>query len=473
MFLMLACSCRPTAEPDADGARGAAVQHNVTERGVVDQPRDLSAAIFSSGGRSTTGAPDGRFELVAADWLEMELGGERMFLPADAATPDLSYYHLGRGDVRFPDSKTDIAFEISGLESWSRGDSLQIVSPNVGMTMAGPESLFAAYPADGSTEITGQRLDWAAHHAPILDAGRGDSTWVAQMATRTTSDGTTYYGALARAGIASGFTVTDGRAGTLSAQLAPVREAVLPLHWKGGAFAALATQAGPGARPAAAPAIAIHALPETLAHHNSFFSRFYMALPTLVELGPISGSADFDEVVTYGDPFSSAGAPWTEFVTVIYAMPVPLSLPLGSGSLSARIVAALPVDALAGGAIAPPLSPVRNARIGGATLDEPRSGVGTAPTVAWDAPEIGAANSYTVTIHAIESSPMGVNVQKLATLRTSATSVELPGSLLAAGASYVLTITAIAAPGTDLAAKPFLGSLPYASADHVTAVFTP
>jgi hypothetical protein len=159
MSLMVVCSCKPAQEGDPDGARGVAIQRNVTERGVVDEPRDLSAARFSSGGRTTAGALNGTFDLVPGDWLEVRLGNERIFLPADSATPDLGYYHFGRSDVWFPSSKTDIAFQISGLESWSNGDSLQIVSPNAGMTMAGPESLFAAYPAAGTTAIAGARLD--------------------------------------------------------------------------------------------------------------------------------------------------------------------------------------------------------------------------------------------------------------------------------------------------------------------------
>src|SRR5262249_52920907 len=121
LSLMLACNSKSILEGDQDGVRGVAVQRNVTERGVIEQPRDLSAVVF---------------ELAAADQLEIKLGGERIFLPADPATPDLSYYHFGRGDVQFPRSRTDIAFRISGLESWNNGDSLQIVSPNAGMTMA-------------------------------------------------------------------------------------------------------------------------------------------------------------------------------------------------------------------------------------------------------------------------------------------------------------------------------------------------
>jgi hypothetical protein len=334
VLFIFACNARPITEGDPDIVRGVAIRHNVTEGGIVDQPRDLSAATFGPDGRAVAGGRDGSFELPAADWLEFKLGGERIFLPRQPAAPDLGDTHFGRGDVQFPSSATQVAFEISGLGSWQAGDSLQIVSPNAGMTMEGPETLLATPPGVGATAIAGQAFDWKSNQAPILDAARGDTTWVTQMAVNQTADGRTYYRALARAGVARGFTVIDGHATTLSAALAPVEPRQLTLRWKGSEFAALAAQAGPGARPAAAPALAIRALPEPLARHSSLFNRLYTALPTLVELGPIAGSEDIDQTVAYGDPFASPAAAWTEFVTVVYSMPVVIRTPQGSASLS-------------------------------------------------------------------------------------------------------------------------------------------
>jgi hypothetical protein len=376
--------------------------------------------------------------------------------------------------VQFPTSRTSVAFDISGLGAWQRGDSLQIVSPNAGMTMEGPENVLSAYPSIGSTTISGQSFDWKANFAPIIDSTRGDTTWITQMVANRTADAKTYYTTLGRAGIARGFTVSDGRPAVLSAALAPVaQDRHLALHWKGSQFAALASQAGPGAEPAPTPALAVRALPDLLARNNSFFSRYYVGLPTLVELGPISGSADFDQSIAYGDPFPSVSAAWTEFVTLVYAMPVPVPTPQGNGSLSAMVVAAIPVSSLAGNAaITPSLSPVRNAKIDGQSLDTPRTGVGTSPTITWEAPAIGTSTSYTVTVHAVQASDLGVTVTRVATLYTTSPSLKLPDSVITPASSYVLTITAIAATGADHS-RPFVGALPYASADYVTARLTP
>ncbi|HEX4419869.1 MAG TPA: hypothetical protein VH165_18270 [Kofleriaceae bacterium] len=389
------------------------------------------------------------------------------------AAPDLSVYHFGRGDVQRPARDTHVTFQLTGLHAWRTGDSLQIVAPNAGMTLAGPENDFAAYPAAGATAITGQTLNWTSALAPIVDAAKGDTTWVTQMVDAVS--GTAHYRALAQAGIAKGFAITDGAPATLTAALAPVaQDRTLALHWRGAQFAALAAQAGPGAQPGATAAIAISTLPEPLAHTNNFFTSHYMGLPNLVELGPISGSADVDQTVNYGNPFTTAANAWSEFVTVIYSMSVPVPTKNGIGSLPARIVAALPVTALAkSGELAPPLSPVRAAKVNGQSLDTVRTSVGDAPTISWTAPAAGTATDYAVVVHAVDAAPGGVSLTTVATLHTRATSLQLPASVMVPGRSYVLTITAIAAPGADLAARPLVGSLPFASADYVTAQIAP
>jgi hypothetical protein len=305
----------------------------------------------------------------------------------------------------------------------------------------------------------------------MVDAARGDTTWVTQMAAATA--GAAHYSRLERAGIARGFAVTDGRAATLAAALAPVaQDRNLALHIRSSQFAALAPQAGPRARVAPAATVAIRTLPELLAKQNGFFATYYAGLPSLVDFGPLPGARDVEAAVSYGNPFTSKAAPWTEFVSLVYAFSVPIPTGKAIGSLSAMMVATVPVDGLADAAIAPSISPVRNAQIDGQSLDAPTSGVGTSPTVTWQPPAIGTATSYRVVVHAVEASSMGVNVKPVATLHTRSTSIRIPASVMAAG-SYVLTITAIMAQGADLASRPFVGSLPYASADHVTALITP
>lgn len=455
-FLIVACNGNMTTEAPghrADSVHG--VQHDVTANGVVDQVLDdgrLAGVVLSP----------------SPDWWEVRRGDARDYVPAAATPPDVSVYHFGRSDVAFPTSETRVAVELSGL-AWHDGDSLELVTPNVGLAISGLET-HLAYPKAGATALGGQSFDWKNAFSPSLDAARGDVTWVAQMASAA-ADAGSYYSVLTRAGTASGFTVTDGQPSTLAATLAPIaQDRGLALHWKGSEFAALAAQAGPGARPAPFPALSIRTLPEPLAQNNNFADTLYMYLPSVVELGPIRGSEDFVQDIRYGNPFASNNARWTELVTMVYAMPVMIP---GVGGTHAMVVQASPVDSLVGGVFAPAISPVRNVKLDGQSLDTPRAGVGTSPTITWEAPAIGTSTNYAIAVKAIERSGDSISITTVATFHTTSMSLKLPEFVGKSASSYILAITAISANDRDLGAKPFIGSLPYASADYVTARITP
>jgi hypothetical protein len=434
-------SDRANVAGGGDGPKSAQVQYDVTEHGVVERARDR-----------------GDFEVAApsdgADWVELRRGRERLFVPRGARFPDLVGYRFGRSDAEFPRLKTDVRFDLSGLGAWRDGDSLQVVSPNVGMTFRGVENAFSAIPTAGVIAIAGETIDWRGALAPLVDARKGDTAWVTQMTNRPLRARSSY-SAVTRAGVARDFTVADGNVATLAASLAPVAPERLALRWKISDLAAMVPQVSPHARPATAPALAIRALPDTLARNKHYWRTLYTGLPTLVELGPISGTEDLDEEIEYGNPFSSNGARWTELVAMVYSMHVAIPTPHGVAGLNATFVTATPIDPN-GGAIRPAISPVRNVTREGRSF-------------AWDPPLLGAAASYAVTVHGIDESPSGVHVTKLATFFTSAASFDVPSSVIAGASSYVLVITAIAGRGIDLASRPFVGSLPYASADHVTA----
>jgi hypothetical protein len=426
------------------------VQHDVTESGVVDHALDPA----------TTAGP------ARDGWVELAGGQVASFVPAGHAI-DTSRYHFGRGDLEYPHARTPVGVELTGLRAWQTGDTLELVSPGVGLAIAGLDVHLR--PAANATAITGQELDWAGVDSPLIDAGRGDSTWIAQLAYRTGANGE-YYNVLERAGRADGFALRDGVASQLRAELAPVAaDRALPLRWRGSEFARLAAQAGPGTRMSATPALSLRTLPTVLASHGDYFSHAYTYLPSLVEFGPIRGGDDFDETIRYGNPFASS-APWTDFVTMIYAMPVSVA---GAGATHALAIQAMPVDALAhGAAFAPAISPVRDVRIDGQPLDTAQRSPATAPTISWSAPELGTATNYKVTVQAVHRDRQSVGFTTVASFTTTATSLALPASALAGVASYALTITAISLPARDLASAPFDGGLPFASIDYVTALVT-
>ncbi len=154
-----------------------------------------------------------------------------------------------------------------------------------------------------------------------------------------------------------------------------------------------------------------------------------------------------------------------DFVAMVYSMPV--SVP-DVGGTHAYMIQAMPVGATE---MAPMISPVRNVRVNGDSAAVARTGVGRSPTVSWDAPSLGTASSYAVTIQPIVRDGAGFRIVAASTFRTTGTSIKLPAFATGAG-SYVLTVTAISSGDRDLTQRPLIGSLPYASADYVTAQIT-
>ena len=442
----------------------------------------LVAGTSACAGNPTLTEPEPQAELAtpeyvtgphataSKDWVAVQLGDQPpLYLPNGPAAVDLNGYPFGRTGAAFPTRRTPVRVELAGLD-WHMGDTLQLVAPNVGMSINGFETLLPSYPHEGATTVTGETLDWARAGAPLLDGSKGDVAWVAQMSSESLPTGGTY-NVLTRAGHVPA-TFGDGADATLDASLASVaQDRRVELRWKGTAFAALAAQAGPNTRPAGSPGLAIRTLPEAVALNNTFHRSAYTYLPTLVDFGPVRGTEDFSSTVDYGNPFDGTHGKWSELVTMVYPMPV--SIPHVGGT-HALIVQAMPVEALAGGAeIAPAISPVRNVAIDGKPLDAPQVGVGHTPTVTWEAPAIGTATNYQVTIQAIVRAGTGYMVKPAGTFVTTTPSLQLPELATASVDSYVLTITAISTGDRDLARTPLRATLPFASADYVTAQITP
>jgi hypothetical protein len=434
-------------------------QYEVTESGLA---------------RTTASAPEytsGPHRTASADWLELDVGNRApLFVPGDASRLDLTSYHFGRTGAAFPSTRTPVHVELSGLD-WNDGASLQLVTPNLGLSIHELETHFASPPVGGATSISGETIDWARAGAPLLDSSQGDVTWLAQMTTTRRELGG-YYSVLTHAGVARGLTQVDGATATLAAKLAPVAlDHTLDLRWRGTAYAALAAEAGPYTRAAAGPTLSLHTLPDAIAHNNAYHASLYQYLPSLVDFGPMDGRADFAQTIHYGNPFSTPANKWSEMVTMVYSMPVVIP---HVGSMNAMLVQAVPVDAAARSVeLAPAISPVRDVAINGASLAEPRTGVGRTPVITWSAPSLGTATTYSIEVEAIVRSGPGFMLRPVGTFMTNTTSLTLPAIDATSATSYVLTISAIATGDRDLATTPFLGTLPFASADYVTAQITP
>jgi hypothetical protein len=102
-----------------------------------------------------------------------------------------------------------------------------------------------------------------------------------------------------------------------------------------------------------------------------------------------------------------------------------------------------------------------------------RTGIGTTPTVAWDAPTVGTPGQYVVVIRRVFDNGGFAASQYVATIRTAAMSVVVPPGLLETGESYTFLIAASVETGVDLTAHPGQLGLPSGYASIVTTPAMP
>jgi hypothetical protein len=451
----------------------------VTSTGLASMPLDLSADPFASysvsGGvlvrQVGVGKADGTFtvpvEAGAASWeLETNLFGTPYDAVGDALHPSLSHVTLGRLDGLFPTAETDVSLDVTGLDAWADGDSTQIVVANNGGVVFSPELQFATPPSNGDTSIAGQTIDWMAQGVPLVDKSKGDVAAVSQLVERTS--GTEAYSAVDRYGTAHRYTQTDGVASTLTVAMSAVAQTSLALHWHGADFEALLPDVGAGASDIpGADGVFIDALPDAA----SF--GFYTTSPDLMLYTPTDSTANVEPTVTYGNPYSTMGRPWDEYAIINYFFAVPVQL--GSAAPYNEFVgydANLSLAELHG-VVKPLISPARHVRIGGKDLGSPQTGVGTSPTVRWDAPAIGTATQYLVNLKRLVAGSSGTSSTIVATFIVKDRSFQIPSNYLAVGTTYILTITAINFGNVDRTHDLFGDGLPFESASSVTSTFTP
>ena len=451
-----------------------------TSTGIVSKPLDLSAAPFASYSLSHgqlvrqvgAGTADGTFtvpvEIGATSWeLETNLFGIPYVAVGDALHPDLDRHTLGRLDGVLASAETDVSIDVTGLDAWADGDSTQIVVANNGGVIFSPELQFATRPADGDAAISSQMIDWMAQGVPLVDASQGDVAAMTQLVERTS--GTEAYSGLDRYGTAPGFTQTDGSASTLSVAMSAVPQTTLALHWRGSAFEALLPDVGAGASDVpGADGVFIDALPDAA----SF--GFYTTSPDLMLYTPTDSTANVDPTVVYGNPYSTMGRAWDEYAIINYFFAVPVQL--GSAAPYNEFVgydANMSLAALHGGVVKPLISPVRHVQIAGKSLGSPQTRVGTSPTVRWDAPAIGNATLYVVTLKRLSADSSGTSSTIVATFVTKDRSLQIPSTYLASGSTYILSMTAVDFGSVDRTRDLFGDGLPFESASSITSTFTP
>ncbi|MEG9438504.1 hypothetical protein JAO29_20355 [Edaphobacter sp. HDX4] len=206
--------------------------------------------------------------------------------------------------------------------------------------------------------------------------------------------------------------------------------------------------------------------------------------------------------VQYSDPFPSA---WRRTFRVCQTASV--AVPMPGGSTQNFDLTNIQTTSLPTTTVKPLISPVQNPKINGDDLFTAATINGTAVTLSWDPPAIGAPYGYTVAIMSPTTSPGGtspggtlpvgtppgtivgtittfpggtppgtitgtIGFFPLATLSAAKTSMTVPPDLLSSGKTYLFVITSLVDGKANMETSPHRSSLPTADAQLISAPIT-
>lgn len=459
----------PTGERTVSGSK-VITWH--TGESFTNVPVDLStlqvvALVVATNGSLTTytgtGNADGTFEIQSVPYGSYYLQIGTQYVVTSESVVDLGYTDLGRAMRDPASSATSITMNVTNLAPWQNGDQLELIS-------AGAASYYffieQSVPVTaGATELSGYTFDASvgepAGPVSLIDGGAGDRAVFAQLSQRL-SDENVPYQSMSRVFSPAPFTQVDGGNTVLTGAFTDVSIAnTVSIDLRSSQFEALVPSIHPNAT-------------------TSF--RFFGVLgqPGGLERGAFSGSADFlllfpgatDVVATnmgYGLPLVGT---WGAYGSVGYYNDVPVQIGAATPrNVRANMFTNDSIAGLAAAPIVPRISPVLNPTVGGADLTQPQTGVGTAPLLAWNAPSTGTADVYTVRISRVFDDGGATALQRIASFRTTGTSLRIPAGVLVNGESYQVQIFAESTAVS--ATAPYRQALPHSLAPKVSALFSP
>lgn len=299
----------------------------------------------------------------------------------------------------------------------------------------------------------------------LIEGSMGDRLFLAQVSTRTASNGLRY-AALSRFGQAPAFDAVLGGHVAVSAELVEPAHRTLGLDWPGAAWSeALARDGAPGNGCADRGAGFCDGSLELNAMAALPSDGFTGAPVGLLHLS-VDGHAG---QLSYGDP--DLPGTWSRLGVLSWVASRQIMLPgaTSSSTVYDRITW-YPSAAALRGPLPPPVTPPTSVRVAGNDFFAGASGIGAAPTVTWAAPASGPAPVYRLTVASSGTTP------PVATLTTAGTRLTLPASLLAAGKSYLLHLSACAPTGAGAMLRvtaPDKQGADTACAGITSGVFTP
>ncbi len=488
----------PAPPPDPSTTRtimGSQFTTFVTPNTTKTVPSDLSSMIpvalipDGSGGYTTitgTGTSTGTFEIAAVPEGPYYLKVGTSFYVTSSSSFDLSSDTLGRPDaVLATQPTTTITVDLSNLDTWSDGtgggngvsDQLEAYSADLntwwfdleqGTPITNGVTTVPGYPrTTQESNNSGQSF--------LIQAG--DDFAVAQLSSKTTTQGTPYIAASRFFGMnPAGFSQVDGGT-TATVNVALMTESQSNTFEAN--FPVTKWDAAVGFNGTNAVLINPQAIPLNFLPENTLF---IIGQPGGLAYCPLGASSDFLEVtVPHGSPDLTAqgmtyatpaqpGEVWAPYFGARNAWQVSFQLP---GATTPTVVLAFfgfeSVVPTGNAPIVPLISPVLQPTIAGLDLFSAQT-VDPTPTIAWQAPMTGAPTEYVVTVIQLSIDASQATQQTtVATLTTTATSIAIPPGILIAGQTFVFTIDASNAPNP---AAPNRTALPSADATIISAMIT-
>jgi len=127
-----------------------------------------------------------------------------------------------------------------------------------------------------------------------------------------------------------------------------------------------------------------------------------------------------------------------------------------------------------GSPITPKVTPVRNATLGGQSLNGTVAGVGLTPLLAWDPPSVGTATFTLVIVNRLYKNASNLlSIESVLSARTQGNNLQILPGVLVPGETYVFTIRAYMLPTFQMALPNRTATLEQALASYQSPAFTP
>jgi hypothetical protein len=459
----------PDAPPPMPRVMGSALDTFATAAGDVKVPRDLSAAMISAlvskgDGTFTTfpgsGTAMGTFEIPGVPDGPYYLGIEGRFIVTAARTLDISRRFVGRTSQKAVAVATPLTLNIANMNAWQDTDFLEMYAPNAGAAFSSVE-LFANVPPTAGDTALAMTADYKSGELPNgLDATLGDTAFLTHIITRTSPQGVEYQALGAMANLQP-FSLTSGTPATATGTFQAVAQnRARTVDWRITEFASLMTAAVPGGPTS---------FTSSLASYVEVDDRAFYSTPVVFNLTAPT-SPDVLATVNYGNPFP---ATWKEFGVVSLFAFKTITIGGRNGTAFIGLSSRAAAGDLFAGAIRPSLGAVQNLRVANQDATGPLTGIPARPTITWDPPATGTANSYSVQVLRFTESGTRLARSTVGRFNTTGTSVTLPDGILMPGLPHYILVRAISHPNVGFERFLFQNSYPSSTTDRMTTVFTP